>query len=121
MWLWNVSSSNLSIQENVKMGYIFWDMTLCNPVEAHRRFGETYSHLQGRRVSQASKQKEAGLFTACFLLFTYLAYSSTLKMEAVRFLETSMNLKLSVQRRIAKDSIPRSHRSNHLKSNADLR
>jgi hypothetical protein len=33
---------------------IFWDVTLCSPVDVHQRFGGTYClHLQGQKVSTA--------------------------------------------------------------------
>jgi hypothetical protein len=40
---------------------IIWDVMLCSTAEVHRRLGGTYCfHLQGRRVSQARYQQEAG-------------------------------------------------------------
>jgi hypothetical protein len=39
----------------------FWDITPCSPVKVNRRFGRTCRlHLQGRTVSHASNQHEAG-------------------------------------------------------------
>jgi hypothetical protein len=38
---------------------IFWDITPCNPLSVNRRFGGTYDlHLQGRKMSWASNQRE---------------------------------------------------------------
>jgi hypothetical protein len=46
---------------------VFWDETPQCPV-VHRRLGKTYClHLQGRRVSQVTSQKEAGLRSAYLL------------------------------------------------------
>jgi hypothetical protein len=39
--------------------FVFCDITLCSSVEVNRCFGGTYRlHLQGRKVSQESKQNE---------------------------------------------------------------
>jgi hypothetical protein len=38
---------------------VFWDMTPCSPVKVNQRFGIS-AHLQGRSVSQARNQHEAG-------------------------------------------------------------
>jgi hypothetical protein len=44
---------------------IFWDITLCSPLNVNRRFGGTYRlHLQGRRISWARNQQSS----ACHLL-----------------------------------------------------
>jgi hypothetical protein len=60
---------------------IFWDITPHKSVEVNRHFGGTYRlHLQGWRVNQAT----ITLF-ACFVLFSCLAYSSNLMMEAICF------------------------------------
>jgi hypothetical protein len=40
---------------------VFWDITPCNPLKVGRRFGGTCRlHHQGRRISQARNQHEAG-------------------------------------------------------------
>jgi hypothetical protein len=53
---------------------VSWYMTSCHVVDFNGRFGETYClHLQGRRLNRIIRLK-----------FTCFAYSSTLKMEAVR-------------------------------------
>jgi hypothetical protein len=45
----------------VMKSIIFWDITRCSPLEVSRRFGGTCRlHLQGRRISQARNQREAG-------------------------------------------------------------
>jgi hypothetical protein len=60
--------------------FILWDITTCRPVKVSRRFGGTYRlHLQG----QARNLHEAGNNIT-------LAYSSTLKMGAICFSETSI-------------------------------
>jgi hypothetical protein len=41
---------------------IFWDVTVCSPVEVHRHFRGTYRfHLQGGGVCLSSNQQGAGL------------------------------------------------------------
>jgi hypothetical protein len=38
---------------------VFWDITPWSPLKVNRRFGGTYClHLQGRRISEASNQRE---------------------------------------------------------------
>jgi hypothetical protein len=55
---------------------IYWDITRCSPVKVNRRFGEVYR-----------------LYLAVLLmLVSCLAYSLTLKMEAVRSSVTSTRL-----------------------------
>lgn len=63
-----------------------WDTTPCNPFVVRRRFGGTYLlHLQGRRINQAEL---CLLHVSCRFL---LAYSPTLKTEAICSSETSIN------------------------------
>jgi hypothetical protein len=63
---------------------VVWDITLCSPVEVNRRFGGTSRlHLQNR--SNARNQHEAGSKQSCF---SFLAYSSILKMDLISFSET---------------------------------
>jgi hypothetical protein len=48
---------------------IFWDITTCSPLKINRRFGGICRlHIQGRRISQARNQREAGSnqWLACF-------------------------------------------------------
>jgi hypothetical protein len=41
--------------------YMFWNITPCSPVKVNRRFGGIYRlHPQGRGLSQARNQHEAG-------------------------------------------------------------
>jgi hypothetical protein len=43
----------------IKTSTIFWDITPCSPLNVNRRFGGTYRlHLQGRRISKATNQRE---------------------------------------------------------------
>jgi hypothetical protein len=60
---------------------IFWDIKLCSPLIVNRCYGEICRlHLQGRIISQAA--------FATFFVVSYLAYSSTLTMEAICSSET---------------------------------
>jgi hypothetical protein len=74
---------------------IYWYITPCSPWKANRRFGGTCRlHLLSRRISQARNESESRRL--CFLsassLVYCLAYSSTLKMEAICSSETSVDL-----------------------------
>jgi hypothetical protein len=60
----------------------FWDVSPCDPVEAHGRSGGTYClRLQGLRVNQVKNKQETNV--SC------LAYSSTPKIEPARSSEIS--------------------------------
>jgi hypothetical protein len=68
---------------------------VCISVEEHRNFGGKYSvHLQDQRVSQV---RELNL-VSCFFLVSFLAYSSTLKREALSCFETSIDFHRNTQR-----------------------
>jgi hypothetical protein len=72
--------------------FVFWDIMPCSPLKVDRCYGGTSRlHLQGRRISQARNKLEVGaLLASCFKLVSFLAYSSTLKVEATFFSETSV-------------------------------
>jgi hypothetical protein len=58
-------------------------LTLCSPVEVYRSFRGPYCfHLQGWGVSEIRNH----MLATCFLLVTFLAFSSTLKMKSGGFL-----------------------------------
>jgi hypothetical protein len=64
---------------------ILWDITPCSPLEVSRRFGGTYRlYLQGRRISRARNQSEAGRKL-------WSVYSLTLKMEGIYSAETTFD------------------------------
>jgi hypothetical protein len=68
----------------------FNDVTPCSLIEVNLHFEWIYGlHFQGQRATQASAQEEAGF--VCYLPHTCLAYSSTVKTEAVCFSETLVN------------------------------
>jgi hypothetical protein len=46
---------------------MFWDITPCNPLEINRRFGGTFLHLQGRRMSQARNYPSGFTQISCLL------------------------------------------------------
>jgi hypothetical protein len=75
---------------------ISWDATPCSPVEVHRRFGGTYCpHPQGAKVNQARSKLQA----------TFLASSSTLKMEAVYYFDSSVNFYHARRHCISEDTV----------------
>jgi hypothetical protein len=75
---------------------IFWQVILCSPGTLHRRFGEAQClHLFSWRVSKRRlpwKYLSTGRCKLLYklLLFAWLAYCLTLKMEAARSYETSV-------------------------------
>jgi hypothetical protein len=85
---------------------VFWDVAPCRS-GVNRRFGGTYRlHLH-----QSAFNVSHGRF-ACGLSCNF---PSTLKMEAIRSSETSVNT-LSTRRHIPEDCILHSHRRDNLKS-----
>jgi hypothetical protein len=70
---------------------VLWDITPCSPLKVNRRLGVTCRlHIQA-------------LLATCFTLVSCLACSSTLKMEATCFSETSVELQRTAQRHIPED------------------
>jgi hypothetical protein len=64
-WLFNegvnfrLYSVDYRINEYKTKSTVFWDITLCSPLNVNRRFGGTYRlYLQGRRISHARTQHE---------------------------------------------------------------
>jgi hypothetical protein len=104
---------------------IFWDITPCSSLKVNRRFGRTYRlHLYGRKISRARNQRETEEkwrngtpFPSCFLynpkfrltdcsafmLVSWSAYFSSLKMEAICVTETSVDFQPTTQRYIPED------------------
>jgi hypothetical protein len=82
-WHWSWSEVLAAV---VMKRPLFWDITLCSTLSVNRRFrGTCRLHLQGRRVIQV------GLWLPpAFMLVSCFDYSTTLKMEATRSPETSV-------------------------------
>jgi hypothetical protein len=52
----------------VMNSFVFWDIMPCSPLKVDRRFGATCRlHLQGRRLSQTTHQREGGSKQSCLL------------------------------------------------------
>jgi hypothetical protein len=66
-------------------------------------------------MSQAGNQRE-GLLAAYFVLVSYLAYSLTLKMEAISSSEPSVKFQRTMLRYIPEDRILHNHRCENLVS-----
>jgi hypothetical protein len=67
-----------------RKSFTLWDVMTCSPLQINRCFGGTYHlHIQDRRISEA-------VHAICFMLVSCVAYSLTLKMEAIYFPETSV-------------------------------
>jgi hypothetical protein len=65
---------------------ILWDITPYSPFKVNRRFGRTSPPYSGW------KNKQAELFQPpVFTLVSFSAYSSTMKMDAICFSETSVD------------------------------
>jgi hypothetical protein len=81
---------------------IFWNTEACSVVKFNRRLGRTYLYVLDH------------LLAACFMLVSCLSYSSTLKMEATYFSETSVNFYRTILHYIVVDKIVHSHRCENL-------
>jgi hypothetical protein len=82
---------------------ILWDVTQCRQVKTDQHFGGTHGfHFQGRKLSQVSKQHEADCKQS-FMLVSYLANSSSLKMGATYSSETSAVLSWTIRCYISED------------------
>jgi hypothetical protein len=81
----------LSILMKMKIklkGSVFLDVIPRNPVKVNQHFGGTcHLHFQGQSVSQEKKKNISAAADLC-LLASCLAYSSTVKLEAVCSSET---------------------------------
>jgi bisphosphoglycerate-dependent phosphoglycerate mutase len=84
---------------------VFWDVAPCR-YYVNRRFGGTYRvHLQGRSNSGALNQLEQIAVYSYLLTLVYRSWiASTLKVEAIRSSETSVN-KIPTRRHIPEDGI----------------
>jgi hypothetical protein len=87
--LYFVGSEELT--ETTMKSCIFLDIIPCNPLKVNRRFGGKY----GRH-----------LFSACFVLISFLTYSHTLKIEAIRLSETSVDFYWTTVRNILENRTP---------------
>jgi hypothetical protein len=120
---------------NIFESTIFCDITPCSPLKVDRRFGGTcrsvftlvscsaYSALKMEAVCYSETSMFSGLrgviHSACRLLsrsFLARLYSSTLKTEAIRSSETSVNFQRTTRRYIPEDSTVHNHRCENLKS-----
>jgi hypothetical protein len=73
-----------SVGFELTKSFISWDITQFSPLKVSRRFGGILLYLQGRRISQARNQREAGgkqnklLLVTCYMLVSCLPYSAML-------------------------------------------
>jgi hypothetical protein len=102
---------------------VFWEITPCSPLKVNQHLGRTCRlHLQGRRLSKARNWHEASRmkikrFVAnsaiFFTLVSYLAYSSTIKIETC-YSETSVDLQRTTWSYIPEDKTLYKHRCKNL-------
>jgi hypothetical protein len=82
----------------VMKSIIFWDIMSCSPLKVNLRFGGTcHLHLQGWRVCQARNRHETGMKKSSAFR---LAYSSTVKTEAICSSYTSLDYQRTARRYI---------------------
>jgi hypothetical protein len=96
------------IREFYLLGY-----NACSLLKAKRLFGRTCRlNFKGRRLSQARYQHEA----TCFIALSILAYSSTLKMEAIYYPERSVDFQRITRCYIPEERTLDNHRCENGKS-----
>jgi hypothetical protein len=96
--------------------YVLWNITPCSPLKVNQHLeGTCRLHLQGRRISHARNQHEAGSKQR-FILVSCLVYSSTLKMEATCSCVTSVGFQRTTWRYIPEWIILHNRRCETLKS-----
>jgi hypothetical protein len=83
------------LTEVVMKRYTFWDTTPYSPLKFNRRFeGTSRPNLSDRKAKRETTMNQAirkALLGACFMLVSCLTYSSTLKIKATFFIETSVD------------------------------
>jgi hypothetical protein len=91
---------------------IFWNIMTCIPLKFNPRFGGTHRlHHRSRIINQTRNQREA-----CSKQSSYLAYCSTLKMEAIHYSETKADFQWTTRHYIAEDRTLHNHSCENLKS-----
>jgi hypothetical protein len=85
---------------------IIWDVTPYNPLKAKQK--TSMKHTASR-----------ALLAACFMLVSFSAFPSTLKMEATCFSETSVGFQRATWSYNPEDRILHNHRCENLKSYMD--
>jgi hypothetical protein len=86
--MWTGSSMSLSMWVILILkSYNFLDIMACSPVEVSRHFrGTCHPHLQDWGTSQTRNQHEESRYTCAFFVsFSYLVYSSSVKMQVTYF------------------------------------
>jgi hypothetical protein len=83
----------VSVQSDVLIAVVtksstLWGITLCKPTLRGKHLVSNFSVKQGKKGNSI---KAEGLLATCFKLVYCLAYSSTLKMEATCYSETSVD------------------------------
>jgi hypothetical protein len=69
---------------------VFWDITLCSPLQVNQRFGGTcFLFLQGERISQARHQCEVGGKQTFHDLFYNLKDGGNIFLENVGWLSVN--------------------------------
>jgi hypothetical protein len=82
-------------------GSIFLEITLCSPLKNNRSFEGKYSQAGNKR--EAGRKQCSTSLSNCFTLISFLAYTSTLKMEARYSPETSVEFLRTTRRYIIED------------------
>jgi hypothetical protein len=91
---------------------IFWDIRPFSLLNVNRPFGRICRvHLQRRRISQTKNL----LLDTCLMLVSCIAYSSTLKMEAMCSSETSGYFQRTTHRYIPENRTLHNHSCENLK------
>jgi hypothetical protein len=101
---------------------IFWDTMPCSPLKFNHFWGTNCLHLQGLRISPARYHHESKWEAEPpgFTIVSCLAYSSTLKMEAICSSETWVYFQRTTWHYVPDDSTHHNHCYENLKSHITL-
>jgi hypothetical protein len=97
---------------------VSWDITACSLLKVNRRFGGTLCiHLQGRISREWYQLVSRWLdLPPALTLVSFLAYFSSIKMEAICSSETSVEFQQTTRRCIPVDRTVHNNRCENLKS-----
>jgi hypothetical protein len=105
---------------------VFWDISLCSPLKVNRPFEVTCRpQLQCETINKAKKSRMKqvawiALFATCLLPDSFLAYSSTMKMEGKFASETSVVFHQYTRRYVPQDTTLHTHRYKHITPDTTL-
>jgi hypothetical protein len=86
----------INVQLDIRLrSSVFWDITPCSPLKVNQNFGGTCRlHLQGRKISQARNQRDAGSKQDQYV-YLNLAYVGIISFKAVLIEKCLVKIRMS--------------------------